>query len=151
MGTIVGWKHHIKVTDKTPVFSKPYKTPMDLKTPLKKEITSLLKEKIIIKSYSSYASPAFTIAKISGALCLVIDYRKLNSVTVKKVYSFSIVEDTLSGASGSIKFSTIDLQKGYYQIPMAADSCHYTTFVTLQRHYEFLQILFGLVNAPRTF
>ena len=49
---------------------------------------------------------------------------------------------------GAKFFSTIDLRSGYYHIALGKDSCAKTAFVTPFGKYEFLQVPFGLAQAP---
>ena len=46
--------------------------------------------------------------------------------------------------------SKIDLTKGYWQIPVAADYVYKSTFVTPDAQYEFLWNPFGIVNSGAT-
>jgi len=48
-------------------------------------------------------------------------------------------------------FSTFDVTKGYWQIPMSATDKKYTAFVTHRGLHQFKVMPFGLVNAPATF
>ena len=48
-------------------------------------------------------------------------------------------------------FSQIDLNQGFYQIPVAKSDQHLTSFVILNQQFEFTRMPFGLSNAPRTF
>lgn len=45
-------------------------------------------------------------------------------------------------------FSILDLESGYWQVPIAPEDQEKTVFLTPMRLYEFLQMPFGLNNAP---
>ena len=47
--------------------------------------------------------------------------------------------------------TTIDLAKGYWQIPVAKDDVLKTAFVTHEGSYEFLRMPFGMINSSATF
>ena len=48
-------------------------------------------------------------------------------------------------------FSTIDLKNGFLHVSVSEDSCKYTSFVTQNGQFEFLNMPFGLCNAPSVF
>jgi len=82
---------------------------------------------------------------------VVVDYRKLNNVTVGDVYPLPNISDILDQLGQSIYFSTLDLASGYHQIPIAPKDRSKTAFSTPTGHYEFMRMPFGLKNAPDTF
>ncbi len=45
-----------------------------------------------------------------------IDYRKLNTQTIKDAYALPNLEEAFSALHGSKWFSVLDLKSGYYQI-----------------------------------
>ena len=47
--------------------------------------------------------------------------------------------------------TTLDLTKGYYQVPVCKQDQEKTAFVTIYGKYEFKTIPFGLKGAPTTF
>ena len=79
------------------------------------------------------------------------DYRRLNNVTVPDRYLLLHIADFTFRIAGSTVFSRLDLQKGYYQIPMAYEDVPKTAIITLFGIYEFLQLPFGLRNTGNTF
>lgn len=68
---------------------------------------------------------------------MCIDYRKLNDNTIKERYYFPETQDIFDKLGGCNYFSTIDLVKGYYQIPMSEDSKSLTAFSTPFGHFQF--------------
>ncbi|KAF9758242.1 Transposon Tf2-6 polyprotein, partial [Nosema granulosis] len=142
---------NIPLKDTIPVCKRPYTISLPRIQQTKDEIQKLLELNIIRESNSSYASPAFPIPKKNGKTRLVVDYKDLNAKTIKLGYPFPNMQYSLIDLKGAKYFSQVDLNMGYYQIPMAEESIHKTAFVTPFGHYEFLRMPFGLSNAPRIF
>lgn len=82
---------------------------------------------------------------------IVIDYRKLNVITVNDRFSIPKMDEILSKLGRCNYFTTIDLAKGFHQIEMDPESITKTAFSTKYGHYEFTRMSFGLKNAPATF
>ncbi|KZR96271.1 Uncharacterized protein APZ42_009485, partial [Daphnia magna] len=76
---------------------------------------------------------------------------QLNAVTVKDSYPLPRVADRLSRLEGATIFSSMDLQSGYHQVPVASKDRPKTAFVTADGLYQFRALPFGLTNAPATF
>ena len=47
--------------------------------------------------------------------------------------------------------STLDLAKGYHQVPVASDSVEKTALLTPYRKYAYMRMPFQLKNAPAIF
>ncbi|QQP48673.1 Pol polyprotein, partial [Caligus rogercresseyi] len=66
-------------------------------------------------------------------------------------YPIPHMHDLNSKLKGCKKFSVLDLQKGYYQIPMAKGDIPKTAVITPFGCFEFLRMPFGLKNAAQAF
>ncbi|KAG0436847.1 Retrovirus-related Pol polyprotein from transposon 17.6 [Dictyocoela muelleri] len=131
--------------------TKNYSVPVCLQKDLLKHLNDLEKHGIIKKANPSFCAPAFVTRKKNGKLRLLIDYRELNKATVKRGHPIPSISTYLLDLKGSCYFSNIDLNKGYYQIPMKESDIEKTGFTLMNRSYVFLRMPFGLTNAPRTF
>lgn len=146
--TVTTGEMHIRLTSEEPVNYRPYKLSHDEKLRVR-DIVSDLKEKGIIReSESSYASPILLVKKKDGSDRMVVDYRALNSVTVKDRYPLPLIDDHIDRLGKCKYFTTLDMATGFHQIKINDESIHRTAFVTPEGHFEYLKVPYGLSNAP---
>ena len=81
----------------------------------------------------------------------MIDYRKLNDLTINDKYPLPRMDDILENLGKCTYFTTLDLAQGFHQIPMDEKSIEKTAFTVENGHYEYLRLPFGLKGAPATF
>ncbi|CAM5168642.1 unnamed protein product [Natator depressus] len=60
-------------------------------------------------------------------------------------------DELLDKLGGAWYLTTMDLTKGYWQVPLDADARLKSAFITPLGLYEFLTLPFGLKGAPATF
>jgi hypothetical protein len=97
------------------------------------------------------AAPVFFIKKKDGTLRLVVDYRKLNAITVKDRYPIPLTQHLLDKLASTKIFSTLNLRWGYDNIRIKNGDETKAAFITNRGLYEPLVMGFGLCNAPATF
>ena len=97
------------------------------------------------------ASLFFFIKKKKGKLQLVMDYHKLNEITIKNKYPLPIIQELLDLLVEAIIFSLVDIDTGYNNIRMFKDDIPKAAFITNLGMYEPLVMFFGLTNSPATF
>ena len=136
-----------------PFKASPYRSNPKLRKEISQQVKEMLDDDIIRPSVSPYGSPVLLVSKPDGSYRMVIDYRYLNSQTVVDNFPMIRISDSLEslGSSKAKYFSTLDLQSGYHQVPIAESSKQYTAFVTHDGLYEFNRMSFGLTNAPACF
>ena len=111
----------------------------------------MLQAGVIEPSISECASPPVLIRKSDGKVRYAIDYRKLNSVTKKDVYPLPLIEDCLDTLSGNERFSKLDPNNAYYQMPVKSEHRPKTAFITKYGLFHFTRMSFGLCKAPSTY
>lgn len=111
----------------------------------------MIKSGVIQPSESPWSSPVVLVKKEDGTIRFCVDYHNLNLITTRDVYLLPRIDDALTCLAGAAFFSTIDLYKGYWQVPVSDADIRKTAFVTRDGLFEFKRMPFGLSNAPATF
>jgi len=149
--------HEIKTrVDSAPVNVRPYRLPEKHKEEVNRQITNMLNDEIIRPSMSQWNAPLLVVPKKTDAsgkpkLRVVVDFRKLNDLTIGDSFPLPNITDILDQLGNAKYFSTLDLASGYHQIPMHEEHKNKTAFSTPYGHFEFNRMPFGLKNAPATF
>lgn len=82
---------------------------------------------------------------------MVIDYRKLNAITIADKYPLPEINEVLAQLGRSKYFTVLDLKSGFHQIPLRPKDIEKTAFSINNGKYEFTRLPFGLKNAPAIF
>jgi len=118
---------------------------------MKDEVEKMLELDIIEKSDSPYSSPLLMVRKKDGTNRPVVDYRRINRITVFDAEPMPVAEDIYARLAKAKYFSKMDFVKGYWQIPMAEGDKQKTAFSTPFGLYQFKRMLYGLQNAGATY
>ncbi|MCO5566471.1 hypothetical protein L7F22_020148 [Adiantum nelumboides] len=89
--------------------------------------------------------------KKNGKWRVCVDYKPLNAATKKDHFPLPFQDEILNEVAGHERYTVCDGYLGYYQIRIAEEDQHKTTFITPWGCFAFRVMPFGLTNAPSTF
>ena len=151
---------------------RPYRLPPDKKEVLRHQLNELVRQGIITQVHEDedvpITSPIVLVAKRSKPKShgedvtkeqslswyrFCCDFRFLNSQTQEFRYNIPDLQElTESFTERTPNFITsIDLSKGFFQMPISSDSTRYTAFNTCYGTYKFLRLPMGLKTSPNSF
>jgi hypothetical protein len=134
-----------------PVAKSLYRMSSNELDELKKRLKKLLEQGFVRPSASPWGSHVLFVEKKDGTKRMCIDYRTLNSMTIKNKYPLPRIEDLLNRLKKAKFVSKIDLRSRYHQMKIREQDIQKTAFTTQYRLYEFVVVSFGLTNAPTYF
>ncbi|KAK3556384.1 hypothetical protein QTP70_008001 [Hemibagrus guttatus] len=114
-------------------------------------IEEALSSGFIRPSTSPAAAGFFFVEKKDGGLRPSIDYRGLNSFTVKFRYPLPLVPAALEQLREAKIYTKLDLRNAYNLIRIKEGDEWKTAFLTTRGHYEYRVMPYGLANAPAVF
>ena len=119
---------------------------------VREHLKLMLDAGVIRPSNSPWCNAVVLVRKKDGSLCFCIDFRKLNSLTVKDSHPLPHICETLESPAGTAHYLTFDMNSGFWQVPMDEESKQYTAFTLGSMGlYECESMPFGLCNASPTF
>ena len=86
----------------------------------------MLSDGVFQHSISPWNSPISVVSKKLDSSCkrkwrFVVDFRKLNDITVGDSFPIPVISDVLDSLGKSKHFSTVDCASGFWQIPIRTE------------------------------
>lgn len=145
----------IQLNDNSPVYIKNYRLPQAQTEEIHNQVKGLLREGIIEPSVSPYNAPLLLVPKKGQTDLkkwrLVVDFRKLNDKIVNDKFPLTRLDDILDKLGRAKYFSTLDMTSSFHQIELEPDSRPFTAFSTLDGHYQYTRLPFGLKISSNSF
>lgn len=149
--TITLVTHDINTGDARPIKTHPYRVSRAEHDIVNKEVSDMQRDGIIEPSRGEWSSAVVLVRKKDGTIRFCVDYRRLNAVTEKDVYSLPRSDDTLDRIGKACYVTTPDLASGYWQVNVTFKDRSKAAFATREGLFQFIRMPFGLCNAPATF
>ena len=147
-----GVDHKIKMEPGTQAPSGPlYSMSREELEVLKKYLTENLNKGFIRVSSSPTTAPVLFVKKPGGGLCFCVDYRALNTITIKNCYPLPLIQEMLDQLCKAVWYTKLDIVGAFNCIWMKEGEEWKTAFCTRSGLYEYLVMPFGLANAPSMF
>ena len=109
---------------------------------LRRQFDGPLENCFIRPSQSPWGALVLFVNKKDGDLCMCVDYRALNKLTVKNIYPLPRTDEMFDQIHDVKYSSKIDLRSGYHQIRLDGNSVSLTAFKTRYGHFDFLGLPF---------
>ena len=154
MGHTNTTKHKVVLKDLgTPPFKEHFRRiPPPQLDEVREHLKLMLDAGAIRSSNSPWCNAVVLVRKKDWLLRFCIDFRKLNSLTVKDSHPLPCICETLESLTGAAHYLTFNMNSGFWQVPMDEESKQYTAFTLGSMGlYECESMPFGLCNAPPTF
>ena len=150
LGKVTGYKARIETIGALPPPQQARNAGPARKEVINQTIEQLLSWDVIEKAVSTTASPVVLVWQ-NNKWRFCVDFRQLNSVTVRDIYPILRSDYVFSRLAGKKYFSLLDALKGYHQVEIDERDRHKTAFISHKGLFQYKRLPFGLKNAPAQF
>jgi hypothetical protein len=151
LGAMKGVTHDIDVGGHSPIKQNYYRVSPAQQELLRHEVNEMLRLGVIQPSQSEWGSPLILVKKPCGKWRPCVDYRRVNAVSKGDAYPLPRLDDLVDRLGGATYITTLDANKGYWQVLLTERARAISAFVTPFGHYEFIKMPFGVKGGPNTY
>jgi len=94
-----------------------------------RQVQDLLNRDLIEPGHGAWGSLVVLVWKKGGRWRFIVDYRKLNGVTIQDAYPLPRIDESLDALAGSKFFSSLDFPSRYWQVPLSPDAQDKAVFI----------------------
>ena len=142
------YRAHIKDRDEPPIAVPPYRTRPEMREAIDNQAYEMIADGVVQPSTSPFSAPVLMARKKLGGWRFLTDFRKINERCNKVVYPLPRIEDSLQKLDSPQFFTSLDLTKGFWQVPIHPEDRKYFAFSTETMHLEYLVAPMGAKNSP---
>jgi len=142
--------HAIEITAKS-LYESLYNLLNTELATLRQYLDNVLAKEWIKHFVSSTDAFILFILKKNDSLHLYVNYRDLNKITVKNHHLLSLISETLDRLSKIKQFTKLDLKNVYHRFRIQCENEWKMMFCTHYDHFEYMIMLFNLINASVIF
>jgi deoxyuridine 5'-triphosphate nucleotidohydrolase len=144
---------HLQENAKLPPPHCPYHLSQAENATMKEWLDGMLETGMISRCTTKCptAAPVFFVGKKDGTKRPVIDYCRLNDVTIRDSYPLPHINQIMDQVKGSRYFSKFDMKSGYNQLCIKEGHEWMTAFITPHGVFQLNVMTFGFMNAPLVF
>ncbi|KAJ8333482.1 hypothetical protein SKAU_G00414900 [Synaphobranchus kaupii] len=143
--------HEIHTEPGKIVRQKPYRIPEARRKTIEVEVEQKLKLGVTEKSNSAWSSLIVLVPKPNGSVRFCNDFRRLNEVSKFDAYPMPRVDKLIDRLGVARFITTLDLTRGYWQVPLAPEAREKPAFATPGGLYHYKVLPFSLFGAGATF
>ena len=143
--------HYAKLTTEKPINVKNYRSPPPkVRAEIDRETDHLLAAGIIREGDSLYSAPIVLVRKPDQTWRYCTDFRQLNKVTEAVHFPMPNISDSIWAFKDPKVFTSLDLLKGFFQIPVAESHRKYFGFNDGKWQLEYCRTPMGSKNSGAT-
>ena len=137
----------------SPVQHPPRQVPVARREPLRNKMDNMVETGIItpVTEPTPWVYSMVAITKKNRDLRICLDPKDLNKAIFRENYPMPTIEDVATRLDGAKVFCIMDVQSGFWHVPLDEQSSYYTTFNTPFGRYRWLRMPFGISSAPEVF
>jgi len=146
------WDHAIDLKETfKPRKGKIYPLSKNEREEVQNFVEDQLRKDYIRPSKSPQTSPVFFVGKKDSSKRMVMDYRNLNSQTIKNNYPLPLITELIDNMGSKKVFTKMDLRWGFNNIRIKEGDEWKGVFTTHIGSFEPTVMFFGMTNSPATF
>ena len=144
-------EHEIITNGKGPVAAPSYRLGPKQEEFARTESIRMLKDGLLSHSKSPWSAPIIIAKKPKGGFRYCTDFRAVNEITKRDSYPMPRSEVLLDRLGGASYFSTLDAERGFFQVEVRKQDREKTAFATPIGLLQYNVMPMGMTNAPPCF